>query len=283
MSWFYFIKLLYVGLLGGVLLSILGLMAICITNIITKPKHKLLKKSPIVGKLIAIEGCDGVGKNTQSQLLSDYISRQCGDCVLLSFPRYETIPGKRIAEYLRGEMDNLTLSDRIQLYADDRKDASEMIRFYLNSGINVVCDRYVLSNYAYMNQLAKDVSVDLGDVSSPNNVSEYLTKLEFETNQIPKVDLNIILILKQETADKLQLQKAERSYTKEAKDLHEKNTMLQNNVLGFYRDITDKSPHVRDWSKQNVLIYCDGENGTIRDKSSIHKEITSVINPLLEI
>ena len=66
-------------------------------------------------KLIVIEGLDGVGKNTQSNLLTKYLSEKYGDTVLYSFPRNHSPTGKRVADYLNGGLDELTLLEKAKL------------------------------------------------------------------------------------------------------------------------------------------------------------------------
>ena len=53
--------------------------------------------------LLCIEGCDSVGKNTQSKRLVEKFDSIGRNAVVMSFPRYETTVGKAIRRHLQGE------------------------------------------------------------------------------------------------------------------------------------------------------------------------------------
>ncbi len=60
-------------------------------------------KKNIGGKLITIEGIDGSGKRTQTDLLSRFLVEQGYKVKKLSFPNYEGLVGQTIASYLQGD------------------------------------------------------------------------------------------------------------------------------------------------------------------------------------
>src|SRR5688572_5478159 len=57
------------------------------------------------GLLIAFEGLDQSGKQTQAESLRDYFISRGRDCRLLSFPDYTTAIGSEISRALHGERD----------------------------------------------------------------------------------------------------------------------------------------------------------------------------------
>ena len=59
----------------------------------------------MVGALIAFEGLDQSGKQTQAESLRDAALRQRRECLLLSFPDYGTAIGAEISRALHGERD----------------------------------------------------------------------------------------------------------------------------------------------------------------------------------
>ncbi len=176
------------------------------------------------GKLIAIEGIDGVGKNTQAQLLRDYIVKQKGNCGFFSFPRYESETGKQIAAYLRGEMSDLTIMERADLYSKDRLAARDEILEYLESGIDVVCDRYVVSNLIYFRAISLNEGIAEKDVGE---IIDRIQLKEFKINRMPAIDAMIILTLPIEMSTELVMRKNVRDYTPDKQDLHEKQTRIQ--------------------------------------------------------
>ena len=100
------------------------------------------------GLLIAFEGLDQSGKQTQAEALRDFALSKGRDCQLLSFPDYATAIGSEISQALHGDRDYAT--DTLQLlYVANRYEKRAMIEGLLAAGAIVVCDRYVASSIAY--------------------------------------------------------------------------------------------------------------------------------------
>jgi dTMP kinase len=98
--------------------------------------------------LIAFEGLDQSGKETQAQQLRERL-REAGKKVrLLSFPDYGTSIGEEIARALAGERDYGP--DVMQLlFVANRHERREAIIEWLAGGLILVCDRYRASSIAY--------------------------------------------------------------------------------------------------------------------------------------
>jgi dTMP kinase len=98
--------------------------------------------------LIAFEGLDQSGKETQAQLLRERL-RQGGRKVrLLSFPDYGTSIGEEIARALAGEREYG--ADVMQLlFVANRHERREAILQWLEGGLILLCDRYRASTIAY--------------------------------------------------------------------------------------------------------------------------------------
>ena len=98
--------------------------------------------------LIAFEGLDQSGKQTQAEALRDDIVADGRPCELLSFTDYETPVGGEITRALHGERDYA--ADVMQLlYVTNRYEKRERIESWLASGTVILCDRYVASSIAY--------------------------------------------------------------------------------------------------------------------------------------
>jgi dTMP kinase len=79
------------------------------------------------GRLIAFEGLDQSGKQTQAESLRDHIAGPGRACRLLSFPDYETAIGTELSRALHGERDYT--ADVMQLlYVTNRYDAGSRSR-----------------------------------------------------------------------------------------------------------------------------------------------------------
>jgi dTMP kinase len=100
------------------------------------------------GGLIAFEGLDQSGKQTQAERLVDALRTPGVEVRFLSFPDYDTAIGAEIGRALRGERDYAP--DTLQLlYVANRYEYRPLIERTLGDGGLVVCDRYLASSIAY--------------------------------------------------------------------------------------------------------------------------------------
>src|SRR5437867_11081039 len=100
------------------------------------------------GYLIAFEGLDQSGKQTQAETLRDRLKADGRRVRLLSFPDYGTCIGEEIARALQGERDYGP--DVMQLlYIANRYERKPDLQRWLDGGLILVCDRYVASSVAY--------------------------------------------------------------------------------------------------------------------------------------
>jgi dTMP kinase len=100
------------------------------------------------GLLIALEGLDQSGKQTQAERLRDRLVEQSRMVRLLSFPAYNTPIGEEIGRGLRGEREYGP--DVMQLlYIANRYEWKPEIERELERGTILVCDRYLASSIVY--------------------------------------------------------------------------------------------------------------------------------------
>lgn len=102
----------------------------------------------MTGVLIAFEGLDQSGKQTQAELLRDRMKEDGRKARLVSFPDYGTSIGEEIARALQGERDYQP--DVMQLlYIANRYERKGDLQRWLDGGLILVCDRYTASSVAY--------------------------------------------------------------------------------------------------------------------------------------
>ena len=109
---------------------------------------------------ITFEGGDGSGKSTQVNLLKDYLDN-------LNFETIKTREpgGTPSAEILRdllttGEVEKWTpMSEALLMWASRYEHLIQVIEPALNSGKNVICDRFYDSTYAYQG-VAHNLGID---------------------------------------------------------------------------------------------------------------------------
>ena len=100
------------------------------------------------GHLIAFEGLDQSGKQTQAERLLAAFQRAGHASEFVTFPAYETAIGEEIDKALHGQRDYQP--DTLQLlYVANRFEFKPRIDAWLEAGTMVVCDRYLASSIAY--------------------------------------------------------------------------------------------------------------------------------------
>jgi dTMP kinase len=104
------------------------------------------KKKP--GPLIAFEGLDQSGKETQAKRLVPWFDHRGYRVELVGFPDYTTTIGQEIGAALQGER-HFSAEVMQLLYVANRHEWKQAIETWITDGRAVVCDRYVASSVAY--------------------------------------------------------------------------------------------------------------------------------------
>ena len=149
------------------------------------------------GKLIVIEGTDCSGKETQTKLLVKKLEKENIKCVRFSFPVYDTPTGKIVGGPYLGKdyiCDGWFSEGAINVdpkvaslyYAADRKYNIGKIEKMIDSGVNVILDRYTYSNLAHQGG-------KIHNKGERFNMYKWLDKLEFELLELPKADIKVFL------------------------------------------------------------------------------------------
>src|SRR2546427_5085632 len=160
------------------------------------------------GVLIAFEGLDQSGKQTQAERLRDRLKLEGRKSRLVSFPDYGTSIGEEIARALQGEREYE--ADVMQLlYIANRYERKPDLQRWIDGGLILVCDRYVASSIAY----GEAQGLDPGWLAE---VQKFL----------PRPTLTIMLDLSPETA--VQRKAVDR-------DRYERDLALQARVRESYR------------------------------------------------
>ncbi len=109
------------------------------------------------GRLIAFEGLDQSGKQTQAEWLAAALQQAGFTVRTVSFPDYATTIGAEIGQALQGQRSYG--ADVLQLlYIANRYEYAARIRGWLAEGAMVVADRYAASSLAYGDALGLDVA-----------------------------------------------------------------------------------------------------------------------------
>lgn len=217
------------------------------------------------GRFIVIEGGDGSGKGTQTELLIAYFKEHNIPYAHLDFPNYDSFFGKLTAQFLRGELGKL---EEVSPYfaslpfALDRNTAKQTIQAYLDEGKVVVANRYVSSNMAHQGSKIENLEERKKFIS-------WLEELEYKVHGIPKPDLHILLFMPWQKAKELTMQKQERTYLNGVtQDIQEADDNHRIKTEEMYAYLANNN----SWRTINCV-----ENGTIVSKEIIHKNIISLL------
>ena len=167
--------------------------------------------------LVAIEGLDQSGKETQAKLLRNRIRVAGYKSRVESFPDYGTSIGEEIARALQGEREYGPETMQL-LYVANRFERKLDIDRWNDAGIVVIFDRYVASSVAYGEAHGLDAN--------------WLTNLQL---YLPQPDLTVLLDIAPRTA-------VERKST--GRDRYERDLELLERVRESYLRQAEQS----DWT-----------------------------------
>ena len=102
----------------------------------------------MAGQIIAFEGLDQSGKQTQAEMLRDSLKADGRKSRLVSFPDYGTSIGEEIARALQGEREYGPEVMQLLYVANRYERKSDLLR-WVEGGLILVCDRYTASSIAY--------------------------------------------------------------------------------------------------------------------------------------
>lgn len=221
-----------------------------------------------MGKLIVIEGTDGSGKSTQTELLIQRLTAQQLPFKRLRFPRYSEPSSALIRMYLGGEFGSdpaavngfaASAFYAVDRYASYKQDWG---KWYEDGGL-VLSDRYTTSNAIH--QSAKE--------KPENRVAflQWLGQFEYELLGLPAPDLTIYLDVPTDFTEKLMRHREQETNTQA--DIHEKDTAY----LATCREAGRAAADFYGWT----VIECV-KDGAMRSIEDIHEEIFAHVAKLLE-
>ncbi len=219
---------------------------------------------------IAIEGVDGSGKATHTELLYKFLVNERGRSVLkLSFPQYGKPSAIYIEKYLNGEYgsaDDVPADLGALPFAIDRFAAKPIIeaQLLLPSSV-VITDRYVASNLAHQ-------GTKIADQKARHEFYERTMRAEYEILGIPRPGKNIVLLLPINIAQSNVDKKGTRGYTTLTRDIHEANSSHLDRAKSNYEELC------RLYPEEFIPIQCVDRNGQMRTINDIQLEIRKVLD-----
>lgn len=216
------------------------------------------------GKLIVVEGaCDGIGKTTQFQLLSQHLQHDNKEIVNHHFPSYGTYQGKAVEMYLAGKYGQPSeLSPYFinSLYANDRAITWHTeLKSQFESGKIVLLDRYTTSSLIYQSALIEDIEVK-------KQFIDYVCDFEYNKLGIQRPDHVIFLHAPFDLVT--EMRNARKQNDGIINDIHEAN-------LEFMKKVYNSAMFIADylgWDR----VQCNCEN-KMKSIDEIHNEIYQLI------
>ncbi len=216
-----------------------------------------------MGRIIAIEGLDGCGKQTQSALLRKALSDAGHKVTSVDFPRYGKKSALLCEAYLRGEM--ASCADEVSAYAASTFFAVDRYVSYLAEWRDayeksdfLVADRYVTSNAIY--QCCKLPREEW------EGFVTWLYDFEFVKLGLPKPDKVFYLSMPVDTSEALLSSRYAGDESK--RDIHERD-------YSYLRRSQDAAEWCSEWLGWERIECVHG--GELRAIEEIHKDMLTKI------
>ncbi|OXS26350.1 MAG: thymidylate kinase [Acetobacterium sp. MES1] len=214
------------------------------------------------GQLIVIEGVDGSGKQTQTQLLYDRLVKAGENVMKIAYPRYDKKSSALVKLYLEGAFgkDPGSISPYIAstFYAADRYASyKEDYEDFLAQGGLVLVDRYTTSNMVHQ----------AGKIKDPDERKRFLDWLwdfEFNLYGLPVPDQVFFLNIPPEINEQLIKNRNNKITGKQQKDIHESSPEhLRDSYCSALALVAEYG-----WTEINCVT-----DNQLRSIKSIHQEI----------
>ena len=216
-----------------------------------------------MGKLFAIDGTDGCGKQTQFEKLCERLTAEKIDFKTVSFPNYESDSSSLVKMYLAGEFGKNATDVNAYIastfYAADRYATFKINKLdkYYNDGGIILADRYTTANMVH--QAGK-----IYDKEKRKKFLDWLWDFEFNLYGLPVPSEVFFLNMPFEKSIELMKNRENKFTHNQAKDIHESDTQ---HLIDAYNAACDVA---KDYNWYEIKCIKDGALRTIED---IHEEI----------
>lgn len=225
-----------------------------------------------MGILIAIDGVDASGKQTQTELLCERLQNIGKKIRKVSFPMYDSPSSILVKQYLAGDFGSKP-SD-VNAYAASMLFAADRFSTYrtdwgedYKNGVIIIADRYVSSNMIH--QAGK-----IADEEEKKRFLAWLDDLEFSKLELPRPDITFFLDMPAEFGQKLMQGRNNKITGGEQKDIHESDKSY---LEASYKNALYVASQC-GWERISCV-----EDGQVRDISQINDEMFSKIMEKMSI
>lgn len=222
-----------------------------------------------MGILIAIDGVDASGKQTQTELLKKRLEADGVSLKCVSFPAYDNDSSVLVKMYLNGKFGNKP-SD-VNAYATSTFFAADRYATYktdwgkdYENGTVILADRYVSSNLIHQ----------AGKIDNPIEKDKFLSwldDLEYNIYGLPRPDVTVFLDMPPEYGVKLMKDRVNKSTGDSQKDIHESD-------IDYLKKSYENAVYVSErfsWKRVSCV-----RDGNVRSIEDINDEIYKIIKEL---
>lgn len=226
------------------------------------------------GKLIVIDGTDGSGKATQTELLIKQLKKDGKKVMVVDFPEYySNFFGKFIGHCLSEQYYNFVkIHPKIAsvLFAADRFESKDKIEKWLKGGYIVIANRYASANQIHQGG-------KIANTKKREAFIKWLAEMEYGTFKIPKPDIVFFLSVPIPTVLKLidkRNSRGSRAYLGKKKDVHERDV---EHLKNSRKSALWLSKTQKNWVKIECM-----KNGELARPHVIHEEIYERVKKIIK-
>ena len=223
-----------------------------------------------MGILIAIDGTDASGKQTQSELLYKKLTEKGIRARLVSFPAYDKESSALVKMYLAGAFG--TDPSDVNAYAASVLYAADRFATYRtdwgrdhDDGVVIIADRYVSSNMIH--QASK-----CGSDAEKDKFIAWLEELEYGHFGLPRPCRVLFLDMPPQVAAELMRERANKIDSSQDKDIHERNAQYLQKSYENAQYIS----RLRGWTHISCV-----RDGRVRDIEDISNEVTGLVMEMI--
>lgn len=230
-----------------------------------------------MAKLIVIDGLDGCGKATQTELLAQELTKRGKKVVKIDFPNYNSDSSAPVRMYLNGKLGNnpelLNPYMCSSFYAVDRliQYVTEWKKYFEEDDNTIIlADRYLSANIIHQG----------GKIESNIERQRFNNWVyDYECNKcgLPKENITIILTIKPEVSQRLMTERYKGDEGK--KDIHEGSIKYLTDCYNrLQSSIDDMIEAGHNW----VHIQCCDKRNYLDSKETVHNKILEQIKYVID-